>query len=351
MTDAIKRDPLNMQAAALVDAQTEIKIVLKEAVLNGTPFKIINERVQRVIRRSLAKVRSPTLRQDAFRSLNAFAGKMYWELRRRLPDPIFTAAVLLLLGNNGNYTQRAEAERIVAQKADFRLKSYTTDAKGVPLQKYMKDYLRKDVLPVFQDMAKARAEDPNAPHASLRNLAEMQVRFEEHQKEIANFREAGRRLVVCSVHADCSDRCAPYQGRVYSLDGTRGRTEDGRYFVPLEEATDNPRDRYTTKAGKTYQNGLFGFNCRHKLFDYESGMVIPSVTREEQQKEYAITQTQRELERRVLEARENALVASRDIDPLEYRYWLKEAKRRNQEYIQFSRENDRAFYPDRTQLL
>lgn len=351
MTDAVKRDPLNPQASALVDAQTAIKIVLKEAVLNRTPFKIINERIQRIIKRALAKVRSPTLKQDAFRSLNVFANKMYWELRRRLPDPEFTAAILLLIGNKGSYTQRANAERIVAQKADFRLKSYTTDAKGVPLQKYMKDYLRKDVLPVFQDMARARAEDPNASHASLRNLAEMQVRFEAHQKEINDFREAGQRLVVCSVHADCSDRCAPYQGRVYSLDGTRGRTEDGREFVPLEEATENPKDRYTTKSGKVYQNGLFGFNCRHKLFAYKPGMVIPSITKEEQRQEYKITKIQRELELKVLEARENALVASQDIDPLEYRYWKKEAKRRNQIYIQFSQEHGRAYYPDRTKIL
>ena len=215
----------------------------------------------------------------------------------------------------------------------------------------MRDYIRRDVMPAFRALAEERALDPGKDRGTLRNLAEMQVRYEAQQREIAELREAGERLVVCSVHADCSERCASYQGRVYSLDGTRGKTEDGRPFVPLEEATQNPRDRYTTKAGKTYQNGLLGFNCRHKLFPYRSGMQIPSVTRAEQEREYKITQIQREMERRVLEARENALVASKDIDPEAYRYWMREAKRRNEEYIRFSREHDRAYYPDRTKLL
>ena len=351
MTDAIRRDPLNPQAEALTDAQTELKLLVKHAVLRRMPPAELRERVQKIIKRALAKVRSPTLKRDAAISLARFAVQIYRNLYNRLKDPALASAVLLLLGGKGSRREQGEAERIAAQRANERLVRYETDTKGVPLQKYMRDYIRRDVMPAFRALAEERALDPGKDRGTLRNLAEMQVRYEAQQREIAELREAGERLVVCSVHADCSERCASYQGRVYSLDGTRGKTEDGRPFVPLEEATQNPRDRYTTKAGKTYQNGLLGFNCRHKLFPYRSGMQIPSVTRAEQEREYKITQIQREMERRVLEARENALVASKDIDPEAYRYWMREAKRRNEEYIRFSREHDRAYYPDRTKLL
>ena len=350
MTDAILRDPLNPQAQALVDAQTEIKLLMKTAVLKRMSFSEISERLKRIVKRALAKVRSPTLQRDAVLSLNQFAWKTYGLLRSRLPDPNYADSILLLLNQTGTDKEKKQAEKIVRERSPQRIPfSYTTDEKGMPLQKYMKEYIRRNVSPVFRTLAKEYAGDPNAAHGNLRNLAEMQVRYEAQQKDIEQLRESGERLVVCSVHADCSDRCAPWQGRVYSLDGTSGTTPDGRKFVPLETATQVYKIAKST--GKAHLWGLLSYNCRHKLFPYREGMSIPKVSKQEQQKEYEITQTQRFLERRVLEARENALIASKDIDPTEYRFWKNEAARRNKEYIEFSRANKRAYYPDRTKLL
>ena len=135
--------------------------------------------------------------------------------------------------------------------------------------------------------------------AALRNKAEMAVRQQDHEDRLNAMRANGVRLVICSTHADCSQRCRPYQGRVYSLDGTRGRTDDGRDFVPLEEATQNPRDRYVTKAGRVWQNGLLSFNCRHFLVEYKSGYRFPEPDAKAERKEYMITETQRRLERNV----------------------------------------------------
>lgn len=354
MNPAIRYDPLNWQAEALQDAQTEIKVIIQNGVFEGTPFFILDMKIQRVIKRALAKVRSPTLRQDAVRSLNMFATRIYAKLKEELGyGAAFLAAVYGLATRKLKGREKYRAEQIVYSKA-FEAYPYdhTTTTKGIPLQMYSKDYIERKVKPALERLAQENALDPNdyTGRNSLRNLAEMQVRYERHQDEIAELKASGNKLVVCSSHADCSDRCAPYQGRVYSLDGTSGTTRDGRKYVPLEEATQNPRDRYVTKAGRVYQNGLLGFNCRHVLTAYKEGEAIPKVGAEERKKEYAVTKRQREYERDIRTAKDMAAVLGEKF-PQDARLWRQRAKKLNEEYKEFSQKNQRAYYPSRTKII
>ncbi len=358
-------DPLNEQASVIVDAQTDIKTAIKQGVLSGASFFTVKKSVQKIIDSALAKIRSPTLKEDARISLMRFADGAYGRFKQNLasiPATVLPAVVVLMRGvtgsgqKNGVYYPKTEEERrafqILRQSGEnLQSNAIPFQQNGLPLDEFHKVYIDR-VSNALDGLAEERALDPNdvTEKNSLRNLAEMQVRYERHQDEIAEFRAKGTRLVVCSVHEDCSDRCAKYQGRVYSLDGTRGKTSDGRDFVPLEEATDNPEDSYTTKAGRTYQNGLLGFNCRHKLFAYTPRMEIPTVTEEDQKREYAITRQQREMERAVLDAREKAL-SEKGANVSEWRKWRKIAKERYEAYKQFSLRNDRAYYPDRVKIL
>lgn len=171
---------------------------------------------------------------------------------------------------------------------------------GTPGNEYGKTFVREKVVPTLERMVQQYAEDPDdiseRRRNSLRSRAEMEVRYQGHIDEVDSLRASGTKLVIASTHGDCSDRCRPWQGRVYSLDGTSGTTDDGRRYVPLEQATDI---YYTTKAGKTYKNGLLGFNCRHYLIPYKSGYRFPHVSADVAKKQYQITQRQREMERRV----------------------------------------------------
>lgn len=352
-------DPLNPQASTLQDAQTDIKTAVKNGVLNNAPATAIKIEVSKIIARALSRIRSPTLKRDALLSLTRFAETLYVKMRLTLaaiPAAALPYVVTLIRGitattNMGGeyYSPRTPAEREAVRvlTSSGRL-SYGAQDKGVPLQEFTKTYMRR-VDAALADIAAENAKDPNdyRGYNSLRNLAEMQVRYEAHQQSIADLKSAGVRLVVCSVHGDCSDRCAPYQGRIYSLDGTRGTTADGKDFVPLEEATDI---YYTTKAGRTYKNGLLGFNCRHKLYPYTEGMVIPSVTKETQQREYAITQTQRLLERDVIRAREETLVYKGNNQKL-YNEWRERAIACDKNYREYSKAHNRPYYPDRTKIL
>lgn len=348
MNTAIRRDPLNWQAEALTDAQTAIKAAVKTAVLHGTPFAELNRQIARIIARATGHVNSQTLKEDARRSLNAFASRVYRQLREALgTDSELLSALLLLATGSVRGKPRIRAEQTVRMRRPEVI--YHTDAKGSPLNMYVKDYIEQKVKPALDELARANALDPNdtTGRNSLRNLAEMQVRYEARQNEIASLRASGQKLVVCSVHADCSKRCYPWQGRVYSLDGTSGRTSDGRSYVPLETATDV---EYRTKSGKIYKNGLLGFNCRHRLTAYKPGMIIPAVSKEEQRKEYEITRKQREYERRIREARDRASVYEGEL-PAQAAVWKKRAAELNRQYMNFSMENGRAFYPSRTKNI
>lgn len=349
-------DPLNEQASVLVDAQTDIKTAIKQAVLSSQGKERVKEQVKKIIDRAIARIRSPTLKRDAGISLMRFADRAYLQFADDLKSikPELLPAVIVLMQaitakeQQGKvYVPKTNAERFAAERL-----SYTAYNKGIPLQEFQKRYIER-VNVALENLAEANALDPNdfTGRNSLRNLAEMQVRYERHQDEIAGFKQRGTRLVVCSVHADCSDRCAKYQGRVYSLDGSTGFTEDGQEIKPLEWATNNPEDLYgPTKAGRYYQNGLLGFNCRHKLVEYKPDMVIPTVSEAEQKREYAITKKQREMEREVISAREVAL-SLKDVSVTTYRKWKGIAQRRYAAYKQFSKDNGRAYYPDRVKIL
>ncbi len=345
-------DPLNEQASILVDAQTDIKTAVKQGVLAGNTAEAIKKKLAAIIESAVARIRSPTLKLDARKSLMLFANKVYGDFSstvRIIPSPMLPAVIVLMRAISekqpkGEYYMPAtNAERQAAQQLYYKVTNM-----GVPLQEFNKVYMSR-VQTALDNLAEAKALDPNdfTGRNSLRNLAEMQVRYERHQDEIKEFKERGTRLVVCSAHADCSSRCAEWQGRVYSMDGTEGYTEDGRHYVPLERATDV---YYTTQAGRTYKNGLLGFNCRHKLTEFKLGMAVPYLSADERKKQYAITLRQREMEREVIVAREKAL-SYKGVEPKEHTKWAKIAVERNKAYEQFSKENGRAFYRDRVKII
>lgn len=304
---------LNPQAITLEDAQGEIKKTIKDAYLAGKSRRETERLVALIIAAAVKKLHTPALIDCAPRSLWTMARKVY-----------------------SNFST-LDAETL------------KTVAKGVPTGQYPKTYMKQvnDTLRKIADIQALDADDVTGRN-SLRNRAEMEVRYEYHQNEIADFKKQGAKLVICSTHADCSDRCYPWQGRVYSLDHTTGITADGKRYIPLETATDI---YYTTKAGKTYKNGLLGFNCRHRLYEYKDGMQVPYVSANEQKQEYAITLKQRQMETQIRHYREEYLIYHGTTDEALAQRARKKAIALNKRYIAFSQKNERAYYPDRVKII
>lgn len=95
-------EPLNRQASVLVDCQTDIKITIKNGVLSGAPFFVIEKQTKKLIDRALNKISSPTLKEDARVSLTRFARRAYEDLKRTFPSAK-KAVAIYVLHRHGKY--------------------------------------------------------------------------------------------------------------------------------------------------------------------------------------------------------------------------------------------------------
>ena len=198
---------LNTQAQAVENAQTRVRLAVRDGWLSGKPKSVINTEVQRIIRDELKYITVPDLRSAAYRSLNAFAERQYSAYLREFGiRSAYLSALIVLVGTTQNTARFATALKTVEQYAPVTLEA---SARGVPLQEYARDYFNERVAPVIDRLASENALDPDdvSGRNSLRNRAEMEVRYARHLDEIDALRTAGVKLVTSSVHADCSDRC------------------------------------------------------------------------------------------------------------------------------------------------
>jgi hypothetical protein len=196
-----------------------------------------------------------------------------------------------------------------------------------------------------QAMDMVAKEDYN-DKVSLRGWAERQLRYEWHEKQLKDLQDKGIDLVWIDTHANCSKRCEPHQGKLYSISGKSG-TIDGISYQPLSNATDIYE---YTKSGKAYKNGcISGFNCRHRLVAYKKGFKPEIIPKEVIERQRENDRTQRYLERQVRKYEQRALVKKLTNKRL-YKRYKKLAKKWYEKYIEFSKQQDIAFYPSRLKI-
>lgn len=348
----IAQKPLNKQAIELEETETKIRIIIKTEYLKGTSKAKIELLIRKAIEECLKKITIPDLKEASRVSLYNFAHRQYAQISQIRGANLLVLLAIMKLNDKTNEMAKtmpiSRAKAIVKQAMIYE--GYDdVNIYGAPLQKFSQDYINDNVKPVLDRLAKEYPLDPGdiSGRNSLRNRAELEVRYNAHLENVEQLKEQGHKLVIASTHADCSERCRKWQGSVYSLDGTSGKTPDGRTYIPLENATDI---YYTTKAGKVYKNGLLGFNCRHYLVPYKDGYKFPKVREAEERKQYKITEKQRRLEREVRYWRTEA-VTSKGVNNERYKYARKKAIEYNKKYIAFSKANERAYYPSRTKII
>lgn len=190
-----------------------------------------------------------------------------------------------------------------------------------------------------------------------RNIAEMNVRFDKYKSEKQALIDKGVKLIFVPPHSNCSARCLPYQGRVYSLDGSSGSV-DGRSYIPIEDAADNVTVRGKRDPSRIYYAGLFSYNCRHTMKEYQRGQNIEQIPKDRIERERKLEERQRKLERQIRSAKEKELIYRTINAACPNTYALqtardarKEAQRINREYEAFSRKNGIPIYRERTRII
>ncbi len=301
----------------IMDTQTEIKELVKMALLNVNSMITFRESLEKLLDKNLQEIKNEELRRTAKKSLEQFAFNQLQQMNNIL-DLKNLPLIVVFASQIQNNTKKA-----------FQ----------VEINNLWQNIGRTTVNKAFSQLGNSQAMVKN--NQSLYGHSELVTRYEEQQDALNRLRTKTR-LVICDTHSDCSDRCFPWQGRVYSLDGTSGITDDGREYVPLEEAT-NVIDKYG------YKNGLLGFNCRHKLMPYQRGKKPVNVTKREQTVQNEITTKQRAMEIKIRANKEKAL-SFKGIDNDKYKLYRNNVTNLLNEYKEFCKMHNRVEYRSRINI-
>ena len=336
---AVAKEPSD--ALLIAEAQTMLKIIVEEHVRLGRPAHELKEQCEGVVLRLKARVRNDETRERIDECMQRYLRELYDR---------FTAM----------YAMLRVMSSIVAKETGRPVSPRTGLAPEIPLSEDPLSYnmepaardhfeaYQKNVRKVLDEILNAEPRPEHEHGVNLRTIAELNVRYDRQMKMIGDLGEQGEDLVWIEPHANCSARCEPWQGKLYSLSGRTGRTEDGISYRPLSDATDVT---VTTRAGKTYRNGcITGFGCRHKLIPYRKGTrptPIPAAVVEKQRR---AEETQRRIERRIRYEKERAALLSQ-IDAKEARKSRLRAKSLSAYYRAFSERSKLAAVPTRLRTM
>ena len=297
----------------IADLETEVKLLIKNTVFNVGDWVKFQGRVDKLIDESVKELENEAMADIIRRTIKQFANNEYSKLIRYLDF----GSLPLIVGITGALLELKGMQEFVNEKVST-----------FPIRK---------IEAGFSNLATSTPKVDN--RQPLYNYAEMQERYEKQQTMVQELR-AKTNLVLCDTHSNCSDRCFKWQGRVYSLDGTYGTTSDGRKYVPLEEAT-QARDKYGNI------NGLLGYNCRHKLTEFQDGLRPVVVSKEEQKKQYAINIEQRTYEQEIRKHKQRAELS---IIPSEQSKYRAKARELTAEYKAFCNKNNVVEYRSRLKI-
>lgn len=203
----------------------------------------------------------------------------------------------------------------------------------------------KESIPVFVDRA--------GREWSAEGYVSMCSRTELHNATIdaqrARAEETGHTVFQVSAHAGARPLCAPYQGRYYTWErGGSGviHTIDGK-AIPYDSV-------YNTSYGEPA--GLFGINCGHRPltkidgFFYDNLKPLTEEELRENDRIYAESQRQRSLERRIRNAKTQAVVYDAAGDEQAFAKMAAQVKRAQEAYKNYCREVGRTPRQNRTQV-
>ena len=338
-----KQQGLKWQTLLVQDCETDVKMVTLDGVRKKIPFLEINRKVMAIINSAVKQLDSDALKSLARNSLTTYASRMYLEWiyvygEKDNADMIMSAFLL-----SGQAVPDKVVKRLMALPIGSGAGAYN---RGVPNDMYNRDYER-EVIQRVNEILDTVAKEDYSDRYSLRSSVEMRLRQEWHEKQVQGLKDRNINLVFIDTHSNCSERCEPFQGRLYSLNGTSGEI-DGIKYVPLETATDI---YYTTKAGKTYKNGcISGFGCRHRLIPYQRGFRPQPIPQEGIDKEREIDNRMRQLERTVRVYETRALGWKKTANRELYRKYKDLVNKWTEKYMAYAKDNGVPYYPSRLDI-
>lgn len=328
------------QQAAVADAQIEIKSIIARCVAQGVPYEKFMEEIRAEVDELVADIDEDKLTDMIRETLTKYAAEHYQRLQAIFGG--LNARNVMMLGylQRIQLSQHAE-KKMEADEATFGDLRYREATAG---NTYYADIYKK----VREEIQRLVDEDAMLDNrASLRASVEMVIRGEIQDKMVRDMRSQGVKLAWIQPHANCSERCQPWQGKLYSLDGTRG-TVDGIRYQPLEDAMNI---YVRTSKNHLWKNGcISGFNCRHKLIPYSTGNRPQQIPADVIERRRKLETEQRKMEREIRHYKSVWRVNNKFSDKESKALAAKGREKyqlKTQEYERFCRENNLVIYRQR----
>lgn len=343
--DTASRALVNVQTAI-----THVKEIVSEGVSKGWSEKELTTALNKVIASECKRV-DVSYRESFRKSLVSATRKWHYELSKtyKILDQNFAAAAMKQPLNIEiqNLIKKVPFEKFT----EFRRLLDDGTNPGIPVIKDYQKSVRLITKAISVDAPKTVTTKNGKSYVMpVRLRAELAVRYAAAVENLQRLIDSGVKWCWISSHANCSPRCADYQGRLYSLfkgehelDGKIYKltgTIDGIPYRPITEALLGPNGD---------GNGcISGYNCRHRAIEYERGSKPPKdFTEAEMKREYAIDKQQRFYENRIRQMKTEERQLRACGMTKEAATLRKKWRALTLDYEIYSVEHDRAYYPYR----
>ena len=200
---------------------------------------------------------------------------------------------------------------------------------------------------------------------SMRNMAEIKSRYDLITADLSRLKERGVEFVVATSHANASERCSWWQGKIFFVD----LDVESRPFGEYKGGTPNQtilgyidgKPYYSLK--QACENGFLSYNCQHRLIKYYKGIKPIEYPMVQVNKARDLTIRQRQMENTIRHWKRKERLSDRVLkvnrtNPLtgeqeqftEYEWNVLNSKLWQEKYRNFSRDNGLPIYEWRTRI-
>ena len=200
---------------------------------------------------------------------------------------------------------------------------------------------------------------------SIRNMAEIETRYKMITEDLKRNGVGLNDFVVASAHANASERCSWWQGKIFLVDIDVNSRPMGQYkgTKPNQTVLGHIDGKPYYSLLQACENGFLSFNCQHRLIKYYKGVKPPvyaikevnhlrDATIRQRQMENTIRQWKRKekLSDRVLKVNRTNPITGKMEQFTEYEWNVLNSKLWQQKYRAFSQRNGLPTYEWRTRI-
>lgn len=258
----------------------------------------------------------------------------------------------------------------IAKAGIKNLRDYITDTELGGTSRFVnyKTLLQNTLIEVKDNLANGTLTltDSLGRVKSIRNMAEIETRYKMIAEDMRRQGVGLNEFVVSSSHADASERCSWWQGKIFLVDLDISSRPFGEYD-PKNPPTPTPigkidgKDYYSLKVACDY--GFLSYNCQHRLIKYYKGIqpiqypqklvqVKRDATIRQRQMENTIRHWKRKekLSDRTLKVNRTNPITGQQEQFTEYEWNVLNSKLWQQKYRDFSKNNGLPIYEWRTRI-